>query len=57
MERAGYQNPKSDYFIFRFDEEISIGKIDLQKLISEKQKAERGSPIYLKGKELLGYKE
>ena len=57
MERAGYQNPKSDYFIFRFDEEIAIGKINLQKLISEKQKAEYGTPIYLKGKELLGFRE
>ena len=62
MRRAQYpREPKGDYFIFRFDEEVSIGRFDISRLISTHRIFDpyfvEGAPIYAKGKELTEYKE
>lgn len=47
-------------FIFRFDEEISIGKFNIADLIKHYQlfnpSYQKGAPIYVKGEELLKFK-
>ena len=52
--------PKGNYFIFRFDDEISIGDINLSSLISDYKLLHSdykyGAPIYLKCKELIPYR-
>ena len=58
MRQALYpREPKGDYFIFRFDEEVSIGKFDIHKLISSHRISDKdfieGAPLYIKGQELL----
>lgn len=51
--------PKGDYFIFRFDEEISIGRFDISKIIGMRRLSEgyiEGMPVYLTGKDLINYR-
>lgn len=61
MQLALYPDPKGDYFIFRMDEEVSIGTFDINQAVSEyiinNQLENKGQPIYLTGKELLKYKQ
>ena len=61
MRRALYpREPKGDYFIFRFDEEVSIGRFDIYSYISKKRLEKgykEGMPLYPTGKELLEYKK
>ena len=51
--------PKGDYFIFRFDEEVSIGAFDIGRLIAwhrlDKDHVE-GRPLFIKGEELLRFR-
>jgi hypothetical protein len=51
--------PRGDYFIFRFDEEISFGRIDIRKLISEKHINDHNyadyAPIFVSGEQLKAY--
>ena len=62
MRQAQYPRPPhGPYFIFRFDEEISVGNFDLNRLISERRISQRdsfeeGAPIFLTCGELLKYK-
>lgn len=60
MRRALYPGkPKGDYFIFRFDDEVSIGRFNISKYISDKSHEPdfvKGMPLYPKGEELLQYK-
>ncbi len=59
MRQALYPfNPKGDYLIFRFDDEISIGQFDIASLIASyiENGHTKGAPIYPKGEELLKYK-
>ncbi len=60
MYPTNHGGPKGDYFIFRFDEEISIGQYDIAKFINDyrnnNKDYEDGSPIYPTGEELLRYK-
>lgn len=60
MEVSLYPNPKGKYFIFRFDEEVSIGKFDLKKLIEIHRLShadyQDGAPIFPTGTELLKYR-
>lgn len=61
MRKALYpREPKGDYFVFRFDEEVSIGCFDIQRLISTHRIFDKdfveGMPLYPLGKELMGYK-
>ena len=63
MEAAHYpREPKGDYFIFRFDEEVSIGDIDLHRLISKVRIDQGpdfvdGAPIYLKGEDVMKFRK
>ena len=60
MRQALYpREPKGDYFIFRFDEEISLGRFDINRFISMKRlepNYEDGMPLYPQGEELLKYR-
>ena len=61
MRQALYpREPQGEYFVFRFDEEVSIGRFDIQRLISTKRIFDKnfveGGPLYLKGRELMDYK-
>ena len=55
------REPHGDYFVFRFDEEVSIGLFDIDKLISDRRANDKnfveGAPIYPTGKELMDYKK
>ncbi len=61
MKQALYpRNPQGDYFIFRFDEEVSIGRFDINNLISTYRIFDKdfieGMPIFLKGEKLLQFR-
>ena len=51
------REPKGDYFIFRFDDEISLGNIDINTLISAKRIDADYAPIFVKGEELIRYRK
>lgn len=54
------REPKGDYFIFRFDDEISLGNLDIHQLISTKRIFEQHAdyaPIFVKGEELKEYRK
>ena len=52
------REPKGDYFIFRFDDEISLGNLDIHQLISAKREDKHTdyAPIFVKGEELKEYR-
>lgn len=61
MRQALYpREPQGDYFVFRFDEEVSIGRFDIHRLISTCRVFDtnfvEGGPVYPTGKELMDYK-
>ena len=61
MRQALYpREPKGDYFIFRFDEEVSIGKFDISRLISTHRIFDNNfvenAPLFPKGRELMDYR-
>ena len=64
MRQADYPTnnggPHGNYFIFRFDEEISIGQFDINALITlyrlDHPKYLYGTPIYPTGEELLKFR-
>lgn len=60
MRKALYPTPKGNYFCYVFDEEVSLGYIDIAKAISEYRKNNPGTvsgePIFITGKDLLRYK-
>lgn len=53
--------PKGNYFCYVFDEEVTLGKLDVQRLISQKRIDDReyvdGAPIFMSGKELIKYRK
>ena len=55
------KEPQGDYFIFRFDEEITLGNIDVARLIDDWRKenpdAEVGTPIFMKGEDVIKYRK
>ena len=59
----GYVNPHYDkYLCYFFDEEVSIGDIDIARLLSEsriemKENYFEGMPIYKTGEELIKYRK
>ena len=61
MIETGYENPRHDrYFCYFFDEEITLGKFDIESIIeTEKTKPGyvEGMPIYLTGKELIKFRK
>ena len=56
MRKAQYPDPHGRYFCYVFDEEVSLGDLDVQKIINEHSDSPRGAPIYLKGSELIRYR-
>lgn len=61
MRQALYpREPKGDYFVFRFDEEVTIGHFDIHRLISTHRVFDsnfvEGGPVYPTGKELMDCK-
>lgn len=60
MRIAQYpRDPKGDYFIFRFDDEISLGNLDIYALISKIRIHDKHidyAPIFIKGEELIEYR-
>lgn len=62
MKKALYPDPKGDYFCYVFSEKISLGNLDIGKMISQRRKDERndfieGAPIFIKGKDLINYRK
>lgn len=57
IAQSGYPDPKGDYFCYILDEQVSIGAIDMDKLLSENivdsQHPQR--PIYLPAQKVLEY--
>lgn len=53
--------PKGNYFCYVFDEEVTLGNLDVQRLISQKRIDDReyvdGAPIFMSGKELIKYRK
>lgn len=62
MIQAWYPNPKHDkYFCYVFDEEVTLGNLDIQALISKERinmEADfvEGAPIFKNGKEMMEYR-
>ena len=61
MYPSNHGGPKGDYFIFRFDEEVNIGKFNIKALIDchrigDKETFVEGAPLYPTGEELIKYK-
>lgn len=63
MEQSQYPSnhggPRGNYLVFRFDEEVSIGRFDINEVISRRRFNRdyvEGAPIYLTGAELLQYR-
>lgn len=52
---------KGNYFCYVFDEEVTLGKLDVQRLISQKRIDDReyidGAPIFMTGKELIKFRK
>ena len=62
MYPTNHGGPNGDYFIFRFDEEVNIGRFNINALInfhriSDKESFVEGAPLYTTGKELMKYKQ
>lgn len=61
MIATGYKCPRHDrYFCYFFDEEITLGKIDLEAILNEAKAKNgyiEGQPIYLTGRELIEYRK
>ena len=53
--------PRGNYFCYVFDEEVTLGKLDVQRLISQKRIDDReyvdGAPIFMTGKELIKFRK
>lgn len=61
MRKALYpRQAQGDYFVFRFDEEVSIGRFDIHRLIDVHRGFDKdyveGMPLYLRGEELMKYR-
>lgn len=61
MLETGYEAPRHDrYFCYFFDEEITLGKFDIDGIIETgktKPGYVEGMPIYLTGKELIKFRK
>lgn len=61
MIATGYKCPRHDrYFCYFFDEEITLGKFDLEAILNEAKAKNgyiEGQPIYLTGRELIEYRK
>ena len=61
MRRAWYPNPQGKYFCYVFDEEVTLGPLDVSSAVADWSKAhpteESGTPIFLTGEALLKYRK
>ena len=61
MRRAWYPNPQGKYFCYVFDEEVTLGPLDVSSAVADWSKAhpteELGTPIFLTGEALLKYRK
>ena len=60
MRLAQYPNPQGRYFCYVFDEEVSLGKLDLTEFLKQealKSSYVKGAPIYMKGEELIKFRK
>lgn len=61
MRKAWYPDPHGKYFCYVFDEEVTLGTLDVATIVKEWQaanpKEEDGAPIFVKGGDLLGYRK
>lgn len=57
IAQSGYPNPKGDYFCYILDEQVSVGVIDVPKLLSENiaDLQHPQQPIYLAAQKVLEY--
>ena len=60
MRKSLYpREPHGDYFVFRLDEEVSMGRFDIHRLIDAHRNLDEdyveGMPLYLQGEELMKY--
>ena len=61
MVRMGYASATGDYYCYVLEEEVSLGDLDVPRLIAERKREQGdgftpGAPIYLKGGELIGFR-
>lgn len=53
--------PKGNYFCYVFDEEVTLGNLDVHRLISKKRIDDReyidGAPIFMTGKEIIKFRK
>ena len=61
MKKAWYNKPHGKYFCYVFDEEVTLGNIDVARLINDWRKenpyAEFGTPIFMKGEDVIKYRK
>lgn len=59
MRRALYPNPEGKYFCYVFDEEVSLGNLDIDSLVAKRLKEGmiEYAPFMVKGEELLKYRQ
>ena len=61
MSKAWYPNPKGKYFCYVFNEEVTLGNLDIAALIANEQSSNSGfvagAPIFKTGKTLLQYRK
>lgn len=60
MRLAQYPNPQGRYFCYVFDEEVSLGKLDVAEFLSQESLKDgyvKGAPIYVKGEELMKFRK
>ena len=54
------REPKGNYFCYIFDEEVTLGNLDVHRLVSQKRIDDReyvdGAPIFISGKDLIKYR-
>ncbi len=61
MLKMGYASAPCDYYCYVLEEEVSLGDLDVARLIAERKREQGrdfkpGAPIYLKGGELIGFR-
>lgn len=60
MRKALYPDPQGNYYCFVFDEEVTLGNLDVARLLSEEQAKPSyiaGAPIFMTGEELMKYRK
>ena len=61
MLKLGYTTAQHDYYCYVLEEEVSLGDLDLSRLLADRRREQAvsfklGAPIYLNGGELISYR-